>query len=85
MSFAPGGHHLHHGGVQPKLDPGADQHCLEDDATYRLTWQKYPIFVSGRSHPSVKLFPAHVTLASHEDTRAWASSYLFVKEKATPR
>jgi hypothetical protein len=57
----------------------------QDDATYRLTWQGYPFFVSGRSHPSGKFFATHVTLASHEDTRAWVSSYLFVKEKATPR
>ena len=56
-----------------------------DDATYRLMYQGYPFFVSGRLHPSGNFFPNHATLASHEDTRAWASSYLFVKEKATPR
>jgi hypothetical protein len=57
----------------------------QDDATYRLTHQGYPFFVSGRSHPSGNCFPTHVTLVSHEDTQAWASSYLLVKEKATAR
>lgn len=57
----------------------------QDDATYRLTWQGYPFFVSGRSHPCGKFFPTHVILASHEDTRAWACSYRFVQDKVTPR
>ena len=51
----------------------------------RLTWQGYPFFVSGRSCPTGKFFPTHVTLASHEDTRAWETSYKFVKDIVIPR
>lgn len=68
-----------------KLLARIGEELTQDDATYRLTWQGYPFFVSGRSHPCGKFFPTHVTLASHEDTRAWACSYRFVQEKVTPR
>ena len=68
-----------------KLLARIGEELTQDDATYRLTWPGYPFFVSGRSHPCGKFFPTHVTLASHEDSRAWACSYRFVQDKVTPR
>ena len=68
-----------------KLLARIGEELTQDDATYRLTWQGYPFFVSGRSHPCGKFFPTHVTLASHEDSRACACSYRFVQDKVTPR
>ena len=55
--------------------------------SFRLMWQGYPFFVSGRSTSTGKFFPTHVTLASHEDTEAWKASYNFIKNIAgvTPR
>ena len=68
-----------------RLSARIAEEFTQDDATYRLTWQGYPFFVSGRSSPTGKFFPTHVTLASNEDTRSWACSYKFVKNVATPR
>ena len=62
-----------------KLLARISDELTQDDATYRLTWQGYPFFVLGRSTPTGKFFPSHVLLASHEDTRAWETSYHFVK------
>ena len=68
-----------------KLTARISSDLVQDDATYRLTWQGYPFFVSGRSTPTGKFFPTHVTLASNEDTRSWECSYKFVQEKAISR
>jgi len=68
-----------------RLSASIAEDFTQDDATYRLTLQGYPLFVSGRSSPTGKLFPTHVTLASNEDTRSWACSYKFVKNVAAPR
>ena len=68
-----------------KLLARISDELTQDDATYRLTWQGYPFFVSGRSTPTGKFFPSHVLLASHEDTRAWETSYKFVKKIAIPK
>ena len=68
-----------------KLKARIGNKMTQDDATYRLTWQGYPFFVSGRSSSTGRFFPSHVTLASHEDTEAWKSSYNFVKTIAVPR
>ena len=45
----------------------------------RLLWKGFPFFVSGRSTPTGKFFGTHCMLASHEDTKAWAESYRFLK------
>ena len=68
-----------------KLTAHISDDFIQDDATYRLTWQGYPFFVSGRSTPTGKFFATHVSLSSHEDTRAWKSSYKFVEKIATPK
>ena len=34
---------------------------------------------SGRSTPTGKFFPSHVTLSSHEDHKAWATTHEYVK------
>ena len=68
-----------------KLTARISDDFIQDDATYRLTWQGYPFFVSGRSTPTGKFFATHVSLSSHEDTRAWKSSYKFVEKIATPK
>ena len=46
----------------------------------RLVWQGFPVFISGRSSSTGRLFPTHVILSSHEDTWAWKRSYQFVKD-----
>ena len=58
-----------------KLYSRIHEDFTQDDATYRLMYQGYPFFVSGRSHPSGNFFPSHVTLASHEDT-TWSTGCL---------
>ena len=51
---------------------------IQDDATYRLTWMGFPLFVSGRSTPTCEFFPTHVTLSTHEDKNAWSLNFSFV-------
>ena len=59
---------------------------FQDDATYRLNWHGFPVFISGCSTPTGKFFPTHTTLQSHEDTRAYKNVYNYVKEEVgTPR
>ena len=58
---------------------------IQDDATYRPTWQGNPFFVLGRETSTGKFFPSHVLLAYHEDTRAWETYCKFVKEIAIPK
>ena len=45
----------------------------------RLLWQGFPFFVSGTSTPTGKFFATHCMLSSHEDTKAWSESYMFLK------
>ena len=51
-----------------KLSARIGGKLTQDDATYRLLWQGYPFYVSGRSHSCGRFF---LMLASHEDT-SWA-------------
>ena len=46
---------------------------------FRLTWQGFPVFISGRSTPTGRFFPSHVTLQSHEDTKAYTNVYKYVQ------
>ena len=64
-----------------KMQARVSNEFCQDDATYRVTWQNFPIFVSGRSSSTGKFFPTHVTLSSHEDSQAWASAYSYIKDK----
>ena len=60
--------------------------AFQDDATYRLNWHGFPVFISGCSTSTGKFFPTHTTLQSHEDTRAYRNVYNYVKEEVgTPR
>ena len=60
---------------------------IQDDATYRLTWQGYPLFISGTSTATGKFFPTFVTLCSHEDAISWGEIFKFVKNylKVNPK
>ena len=40
-----------------KLSARIGGELTQDDATYRLLWQGYPFYVSGRSHSCGRLFP----------------------------
>ena len=51
---------------------------LQSDATYRLLWMGFPVFVLGTSSPTGRFFATCVVLASHEDTEGWASIYRYV-------
>ena len=62
-----------------KMQARINEDLIQDDATYRLTWMGFPVFVSGRSTPTGKFFPSHVTLSSHEDDKAWATTHEYVK------
>ena len=41
-----------------KMKSRISSELVQDDATYRLTWQGFPVFVSGRS-------TRHMTVSSH--------------------
>ena len=51
----------------------------EDDATYKLNWNEFPVFVSGISSPRGVFYQTHMTLSSHEDTVAWSVIFTFTK------
>ena len=53
---------------------------IQDDATYRLNWMGFPVFISGRCSSTGRFFPTHVTLQSHEDTRAYSNVFKYVKK-----
>ena len=65
-----------------KMMKRASNEMTQDDATYRLTWQGYPFFVSGVSTPTGTFFPTHCAIASHEDTETWKHSYNFISNIA---
>ena len=44
-----------------KMEARISEDLLQDDATYRLTWMGFPVFIAGRSTPTGKFFPSHVT------------------------
>ena len=48
------------------------------DATYRLVWQKYPIFICGVTSSTGTFFGSMVILSSHEDAEAWAEVYKYL-------
>ena len=50
-------------------------HC---DATYRLTWNRYPVFVCGVTNETGKFFPCFAVLSSHEDSLSWRKVFEFV-------
>ena len=50
-------------------------HC---DATYRLTWHRYPVFVCGVTNETGKFFPCFAVLSSNEDSLSWQNVFEFV-------
>ena len=52
---------------------------LSDDATYKLLWFDYPVFVGGRSTLIKKFSQTHLSLSSHEDTSACIRIFAYVK------
>ena len=50
-------------------------HC---DATYRLNWNGFPVFVCGVTNETGKFFPCFAVLSSHEDYISWRSVFEFV-------
>ena len=48
------------------------------DATYRLVWQRYPIFICGVTSSTGTFFGSMVILSSHEDAEAWAEVYKYL-------
>ena len=50
-------------------------HC---DATYRLTLNRYPVFVCGVTNKTGKFFPCFAVLSSHEDSLSWRKVFEFV-------
>ena len=51
---------------------------LHIDATYKVNWHGYPMFVVGVTGQTGKLFATMSVLSSHEDSQAWAEVYQFV-------
>ena len=49
---------------------------LQDDATYKLNWYQYPLFVSGRSSPSGRYVLPHSYYSVNTIQYIWYSSYL---------
>ena len=48
------------------------------DATYRLTWHRYPVFVCGVTNETGKFFPCFAVLSSNEDSLSWQNVFEFV-------
>ena len=57
------------------------KHFIQDDATYKMNWQKYPVLTHGVSTDTGRFFLTHVTLSSHEDTKAWNTNFSFIKNQ----
>ena len=52
---------------------------IQDDATYKLNYFDFPVFVSGRSTMTGRFFMTHMALSSHENTAAWVRIYAYVR------
>ena len=64
-----------------KLLSRIDKKLIQDDASYKLNWYQYPMFVCGRSCPTGRFFLSHCALSSHEDTSSWVRIQAFVKSQ----
>ena len=62
-----------------KLLNRINKRLTQDDATYKLNWNDFPVFVSGVSSPGGVFHQTHMALSSHEDTEAWSVMFNFVK------
>ena len=51
------------------------------DATYRLNWLNYPVFIVGLASPTGKFRISLVVISSHEDHIAQAKILSFVKSQ----
>ena len=51
---------------------------IQDDATYKMVWQGYPVFTHGVSTATGRFFLTHITLSTHEDTPAFESNFRLV-------
>ena len=49
------------------------------DATYRLNWLNYPVFIVGLASPTGKFRISMVVISSHEDHTSQAKILSFVK------
>ena len=54
-------------------------HC---DATYRLTWNGYPVFICGVTSLTGKFFGSFAVLSTHEDVKNWKNVFEFVHSYA---
>ena len=50
-----------------------------NDATYKLTWCNFSVFIGGVTSPRGVFFQTHMSLVSHEDGESWAVLYPFLK------
>ena len=50
---------------------------IQDDATYKLNYFDFPVFVSGRSSMTGRFFMTHMALSSHENTAAWVRIFAY--------
>ena len=57
-----------------------DERVIQTDATYRLLWLDYPVFVVGTSSPTGKFFGTCAVISSHEDTPAWSSIFNYLHD-----
>ena len=57
-----------------------DERVIQTDATYRLLWLDYPVFVVGTSSPTGKFFGTCAVISSHEDTPAWSSIFNYLRD-----
>ena len=54
---------------------------LHVDATYRLNFQGFPVFVVGVSSATGRFYGTMTVLSSHEDSRAWTELYQFIHDQ----
>ena len=53
---------------------------LHVDATYKLNFHDYPVFLCGVTSENGKFFGTLTVLSSHEDSAAWSEVYQFIHE-----
>ena len=53
---------------------------LHIDATYKLNFQDYPVFLCGVTSENGKFYGTMTVLSSHEDSAAWSEVYQFIHD-----
>ena len=61
------------------MEKRMSQKMVQDDATYKLNYFDFPVFVCGRSSMTGHFSMTHMALSSHKDSAAWVRIYVYVR------